>query len=326
MRPFLLFLALSLLTACGGPNLDWEPAFDATDRGWLMNVWGPAADDLFMVGGALDAGRMQHFDGETATEVALPAGVPLINWGIGFAPDDIHAVGNEGTILHFDGAAWTEVASPTTQDLWGVWGSSANDVWAVGGSARLPDGVPTIVHYDGSAWTLTDLSALGLMMGPRALFKVWGSGASDVYAVGDAGIMLHWNGAAWEELMVGADDDLIAVWGTGPDNIVAVGGRANGIIAHWNGTEWRTESLSPLPGFNGVWMRAPGRAHVVGARAMLGTFDLETFTMEEQLVPEARDFHAVHGVDGVLTTVGGNLAVPMAPEGVAYRRQLGSDE
>jgi len=33
---------------------------------------------------------------------------------------------------HWDGSAWTSVSSGTGNFLWGVWGSEASDVWAVG--------------------------------------------------------------------------------------------------------------------------------------------------------------------------------------------------
>jgi hypothetical protein len=41
-------------------------------------------------------------------------------------------VGDQGTIVHFDGQGWSKVSSPTSQDLWAVWGSSATRVFAVG--------------------------------------------------------------------------------------------------------------------------------------------------------------------------------------------------
>ena len=34
--------------------------------------------------------------------------------------------------------------------LWGVWGSSATDVFAVGGNGAIGEG--TILHYDGDTW------------------------------------------------------------------------------------------------------------------------------------------------------------------------------
>jgi len=80
--------------------------------------------------------------------------------------------------VHWDGSAWTSVPSGTTDFLTGVWGSGANDVWAVGGGG-------TIVHWDGSAWTSASSCARNDLTG------VWGSGASAVWAVGGLGTMLE---------------------------------------------------------------------------------------------------------------------------------------
>jgi hypothetical protein len=63
----------------------------------------------------------------------------------GSSANDVWAVGLAGTILHFDGKAWTRSTAPVTDDLWSVWGSSANDVWAVGGHGAL-------LRFDGKAW------------------------------------------------------------------------------------------------------------------------------------------------------------------------------
>ncbi|MEZ4338424.1 MAG: hypothetical protein R3B82_17520 [Sandaracinaceae bacterium] len=315
-------LLASICTACG-PDTTWAPWWDASE-GWVMNVGGPAADDLYAVGGSLASGRITHFDGERATPMTIPA-VPLVNWVHAAGPTDLHAVGNEGTLLHYDGSTWTSVTSPTDQDLWGIWGAAPNDVWAVGGSARLADGVPTLLHYDGSAWTSVEIPPL-TPSGVRALFKVWGSSATDVYAVGQIGVMIHYDGASWTEVRTGAADDLVAIWGTGPDDILAVGGRSNGVIAYFDGTEWHSRFVTPLPGLNGVWMRERGVAHVAGLRGFLGVYHADTDEVVEEVVDERLDFHALYGVDGRLHAVGGNLAVPSDATGVAWRRELGDDE
>jgi hypothetical protein len=46
-------------------------------------------------------------------------------------------------------AAWTSMESGTTATLYGVWGSTGTDVFAVGT-------VGSILHYDGSIWTEMD--------------------------------------------------------------------------------------------------------------------------------------------------------------------------
>lgn len=334
LRPMRAFLVLSsllsitlLVAGCpSDPDVDttWVPAFDASETGWKMNIWGPSTTDLFSAGGSIPAGSMVRFDGAAATVADLPAGLPLLNWSFGFGANDVHVVGNEGTILHYDGA-WTVVTSPTDQDLWGVWGAAPDDVWAVGGTARGVDGIPTLLHFDGSAWETVTAPTL-TPSNVHAFFKVWGSGAADVYVVGDVGVVVHWDGSVWEELLVGAEDDLVAVWGTGPNDVTAVGGRSNGVVAHWNGTEWRSSFLTPLPGLNGVWMREPGVAHIVGLRGTLAVLDTATFEFTESLPDEVLDFHSVYGVGGELFAVGGNLAVPSGAEGMAWRRHLGEGE
>ncbi len=50
----------------------------------------------------------------------------------GTSADDIFAVGADGFVVHFDGTGWTPMVSGTTSDLQNVWASAADDVFAVG--------------------------------------------------------------------------------------------------------------------------------------------------------------------------------------------------
>lgn len=76
-------------------------------------------------------------------KVENPSRQPL--WGLhGVAPNDIWAVGDEGTIVHYDGNTWTNVESPTDSNLKDVYFVSANEGWAVG---EL-----TILHYRDGNW------------------------------------------------------------------------------------------------------------------------------------------------------------------------------
>jgi hypothetical protein len=73
------------------------------------------------------------------------------------------------------------MASWTIAPLYGVWGSSGSDVFAVGGGG-------TILHYNGFIWSSM---ASGTTNGLR---DVWGSSESDVFAVGEGGTILHYGG------------------------------------------------------------------------------------------------------------------------------------
>lgn len=58
------------------------------------------------------------------------------------------------------------------------------------------------------------------------------SSGSDVYAVGDKGTILHWNGSSWSNQTVsGVVHSLRSVWGSSITNIYAVG--SEGIILHY---------------------------------------------------------------------------------------------
>lgn len=342
MKPFnlaLISLVLSLgllgASACGGSDVlapeGWTPTLGEVEPGWLMNVHALAHDDRYAVGGTLEEGALFHFDGATWESVDFGADVQLLNWIHGDDSGALIAVGRGGSALHFDGTSWRKAETPSAQNLWGVWGASMNDVWAVGGDAFPSEDLRgVILRWDGTTWTEMALPE-GLDAGEvYAWFKVWGSGPSDVYIVGQKGAVLHWDGAALTEVDVGAEEDLIAVWGTGPDNVALVGGRNNGIVARWDGADWKLKKMAPLPGFNGVWMRDPSRIHVAGNYGTVAVLDFQTLdTVQEVSLDTSDDVHALHGSpDGVITAVGGNLLSNGIGgfTGIAYHRALSADE
>lgn len=330
-------LAALLVLCCGEPGdapsppaapddpPAWRPAFDASATGWLLNVWGPSPDDLYAAGGRPDHGLVMHHDGASWSPLALGLDVPLLNWIHGFGAADITIVGNEGTIIHWDGVAWSRQETPSRQDLWGVWGSAPDDLWAVGGRG-LDEGDATLLHFDGRAWGSVGLPALR-RANVFAFYKVWGTSRDNVYVVGQRGAVLHWDGRAWSEELAGASDDLISIWGTGPGHIVAIGGRGNGVVSVWDGISWTTRSLAPEPGLNGIWLDDDRVAHVAGNGGTLLRLDLETFDTRDEPSGTLLDVHAIFGVGGKLTAVGGSLTSEAGPYlGVALTRAMGEEE
>ena len=98
-------------------------------------------------------------------------------------------------MVHWDGTGWNAVPSvPIESHLNGIWGSGPDDVWAVGG--EWVDDVTHLVaifHWDGTSWTQV-LDLKQAPAGTEELLHVWGSGPSDVWAVGLSGTILHWDG------------------------------------------------------------------------------------------------------------------------------------
>ena len=73
--------------------------------------------------------------------------------------------------------------------------------------------------------------------------------------------------------------------------------------------------------------RCPG-CHVVGEQGTIYSFDFDTRQpIEDESIATSLTLHAIFGDGDRLTTVGGNLASPVAPfEGIALaRRMRGAD-
>jgi len=158
----------------------------------------------------------------------------------GSSPDDIWLVGDNrgpgtwrqpgftahGTRTQDGGLVWAEIESQSVAIVESVWGSSADDVWAVGGAG-------TIRHFDGAGtrWEIVPSPTV------EALHAVWGSGPNDVWAVGDAGTILHWDGATWKPSVAAFAADkkrpnLYGIWGSGPNDVWIVG---DSVALHYTG-------------------------------------------------------------------------------------------
>lgn len=319
-----LVALVTLATGCPTETPStWTSAFDASEGGWLMNVAARAPNDVWAVGGEPSFGVVRHFDGTTWSDVPVPSGVPLLDWAMPWAADDALVVGSSGTVLRWNGLELELVTSGTDANLWGVWGASPDDAWIVGGSG-FSGSSPVLLHYDGDHVEPVTLPAIQ-RSNVFAFYKVWGSGPRDVWVVGQSGVVLHYDGATWTEQLVGVSDDLIAVWGTGPEHVVMVGGRSNGVIVTWDGAAFHATALAPLPGLNGVWFDDDARYHVVGIEGTLATIDAATLAWEQDASDVTRlTYHSISGDEtGRLWAVGGNIGASHAPyKGLASTRQL----
>jgi hypothetical protein len=106
------------------------------------------------------------------------------------------------------------------------------------------------------------------------LFAVWGSGPDDVYAVGDT--LRHSSGnGVWSAMSVPPDTGVLAaIWGSGADDVYAVG--ATGTILHRaQGGNWVAETSAALTteSLNGVWGSGPSDVYAVGEAATLLHFN-----------------------------------------------------
>ncbi len=182
--------------------------------------------------------------------------------------DPVTMAGDGGT--EAGAASWTTVAEKLDGALLAVWGPSAKDVWSVGG-ALGNGGPPLVVRWDGAKLATVPTT------GTETYWWVHGSGASDVWMVGEKGRISHWNGTALEERPSGTTATLFGVMAFAPDDVWAVGGTPdqpdapNDVLLHWDGASWKAEPV-PEPrkvAFFKVWGARPDDLWVVGEAGVI---------------------------------------------------------
>jgi hypothetical protein len=136
---------------------------------------------------------------------------------------------DEGGVL-----LWTPSAvaqSGPVEHLNAIWGASASDIWIAGQT-----GANVLQHWNGTSWSS--------FAGAESVDMValWGSGSSDVYAVGGTK-MQHWNGSTWSDTTA-APNTLLAVWGSSATDVYACG--KTGTLVHSSGGAFSAVAGNPL--------------------------------------------------------------------------------
>ena len=101
-----------------------------------------------------------------------------------------------------------------------------------------------------------------------ALFDVWGCSSTDVFVVGQNGVICHYDGTGWSEMSSGTSKHLKGVWGTATDNVYAVGN--SGTILNYNGTSWDNVTSNTSTHLNGIWGSCSTDVFAVGATGING--------------------------------------------------------
>jgi len=100
--------------------------------------------------------------------------------------------------------------------------------------------------------------------------NVWGTSHTDVFAVGGAGGIFHYDGTSWRPQASGTSEQLTWVWGTTGSDVDAGGsaGRlTSSVILHYNGSGW-TNALSNLVTWGG-WSASKNDVFAVGDRGTI---------------------------------------------------------
>lgn len=303
-----MFSIVAALTLAACPSNDdaasWQLVHSELD-GALMSVWAGASDDVWVAGADDGRGSMLlHYDGVAWSRIDTGTSGDLW-WVHGFVGGPVFAAGEDGQILRIEGSSVTPMTTPGTGIVFGLWGSSPTDLWAVGGNQGGASGAfawrsdgGDFVEAEGFP---TELAATD------AIWKVFGRSASDVCLVGTGGTVLRYDGATLAAEDAGASVSLFTVHGDA-ERLIAVGGFGVGALLENDGTGWVDASPENAPQLIGVTALG-GEAYAVGVDGVVyRRGDDGVWALEPTRVGAFLPLHAASiDPDGGVWAVGGQV-------------------
>lgn len=304
-------LVAALTSGCPEPAPEHRIVFENLSAG-LLSVWGTSARDVWTVGGDVDAmGPMVlHYDGAEWRRV-LTGETGDLWWVHGFEGGPVFAGGEGGMILRYEAGAFTRMTTPSDMPIvFGIWGSSPTDVFAVGGIGRTAG---FVWRFDGTSWSEVALPA---HFAGQSLFKVWGTGAGDAWIVGTDGAVLHWDGSALEIVDAGTTRTLFTVHAI-EGTVAAVGGAGSGVLVQRDADGiWHDVAPDLVAQLFGVYLTPEGGA-AVGINGTFARREGAAWVIEDTGLDLAETLHSVWiDPDGGVWAAGGQVLAPPLVRGV----------
>ena len=277
----------------------------------LHCVFGEALDDVWAAGAD---GTVLHWNGvewaEEDPEVGNLKGITLRGaWG---EEGHLYLVGDKGTILHKAGPQWSQEEAIVTYDLVSIWGPSLVDIY-VGASGG------TILRKIGGAWSSVQVAGGGISinglyglsnkevwaggskgtiavlegaqwvpkvsndMAERGLNAVWAFAETDVFHIGDDGVLVHSDDSKWNMFEVEGpyykNRTFHGLWGRHNGNTNeawAVGEK--GAVLRYDSTAWKDESSAPQADINSLTGSSGDSALATGGDGLVLLYDGSDWT------------------------------------------------
>lgn len=190
-------------------------------------------------------------------------------WAVGaiYANDSL---GNSSTTrfnsIHWDGKNWTMKRIPYYYQaesfyhpIKGIFSFNQNDIWFCGNG---------IIRWDGNNYIPVPLNIS--VWGPYQMNKIWGTSNKDLYVVGNAGNIAHFDGQSWKKIESGTEVDLTDVYGNEDGSVVWACGRNRStggtvIIEIKNDNVSIVFNANSVISYNGLWVNG-NEVTAVGTR------------------------------------------------------------
>lgn len=220
-------------------------------------------DGEYLIAG--DRGRLYALRGGAVRRLETPCRHDLMGVvrGDGAAPV---VVGDFGSILVPDPVGAAEPVAPRERTA-AVWRSEANPAAGRVQLWGIHGTAGDNIFACGEAGTMLhfDGAAWRSMATPTGshIHAVWAASDSCAYAVGQVGEILAYDGTGWSlHFRMPVDVTAVALWGTEPDNVFVVGDE--GLILHWDGISWTRQVSGTKSALYGIWGLDPEHVLAVG--------------------------------------------------------------
>ena len=226
-----------------GSKWNYHPWPEAT----IYSIFGFSENRIYVGGSFGSFGFAAIWDGikwsETNFFNYFPNGDTV--WALrsiwGSSPDDVWAVGSLGTIVHCNGVEWKKVESPVGIGLGDIWGLNSRDIYAVTTDLFSQS---TVLHYDGNNWNKLENT-------PPVLFNsIWFSKDGKGYLVGTS--VYSFENNVFTEISIGHDALLTTVRGRNSADIFIVAD-SKARVYHYNGNEWKHYDEIPAITTTRLW-------------------------------------------------------------------------
>jgi hypothetical protein len=171
-------------------------------------IWVDEADNVWVAGYSNEAYRL-HGSTWSPEDIGFGNHSVYDMWG-----DDevLIAVGSYGTATMRKDGVWRPIPTGSADPLYAVWGYDQNHIYAADGYRNQ------VYAWDGRSWHGMVIDALS----NDRMSAIWGTTASNVFAIGNSGTIVRYDGNTWQPLERIFARDLGALSGT-PSELLAVG-------------------------------------------------------------------------------------------------------
>ena len=199
----------------------------------------------------------------------------------GSSAEDVFAVGSSATIIHYNGSEWSKMGSSINQSF------NLNDVWGSSDDNVYAVGDSgTILKYNGSGSQWSNFNSGST----KNLRGIWGVSESNFIAVGEFGTALHCDEQSCSSKLMPTDTYLNDIWGFSDDNVYAVG--HDGTLVHFNGKDWTEIETGTEENLISIWGNSEDNIFAVGTNGIILYYNGLSWTIMPSV---KRDYYAVGG-------------------------------